>query len=514
MGHAVSLPSHSVAIDGELAQAARRHLIREDGQEDLCFALWRSSSGRTRKTAILFELVLPNPGERQVHGNASFNHAYFERATRLAFSKGCGLAFMHSHPVPGWQDMSPDDVAAERDHASASYGATNLPLVGLTIGSDGTWSGRFWERIERGKFRRIWCGSVRVCGTGFQIDFAGRVYPPPEENEKQVRTRAAWGADAQAKIARLRIGVVGLGSVGAIVAEALARTGLENVVLIDFDRVEEHNLDRLLSATPRDARLSRLKVDVAADALEAHATAMHFHADRVHRHLQEQSGYTAALDCDVLFSCADRPLPRHLLNLIAQAHLIPVIDGGILATQTKSGRLLSADWRSHVVGPHRRCLACIGQYDPGLVAADREGLLDDPTYIAKLDKSNPLVARENVFVYSAACASAELLQLLSYIISPLGIQSLPRQMYHSVPGILDSEFSPEGCDELCLVPRFLAAGDQVTGILGIEPDRELTGESKAKYPVWARLMANMLRRMRTWLRALSRPRSRNSVAGM
>lgn len=507
----MSAPSHSVAIGGELAQAARHHLIREDGQEDLCFALWRPSNGRTRKTAILFELVLPAPGERRVHGNASFNHAYFERATHLAFSKGCGLAFIHSHPVPGWQDMSPDDVAAERDHAGASYGATSLPLVGLTVGSDGAWSARFWERVARGKFERIWCGTARVCGTGFQIDFADPVCPPPAENEKQVRTRTAWGAEAQAKIARLRIGVVGLGSVGAIVAEALARTGVENVTLIDFDRVEEHNLDRLLGATPEDARVSRLKVDVAGDALKAHATATHFHVDRVPRHVQEQSGYAAALDCDVLFSCADRPLPRHLLNLIAQAHLIPVIDGGILATQTKSGRLLSADWRSHIVGPHRRCLACIGQYDPGLVAADREGLLDDPTYIAKLDKTNPLVARENVFVYSAACASAELLQLLSYVIAPLGIECLPRQLYHSVPGILDSEASPEGCDPHCVVPQFLAAGDQVMGVLGIEPDRELRDESNAIEPAGTRQVVNTLRRVRTWLHALCRPRSRNNV---
>ena len=25
-----------------------------------------------------------------------------------------GIAFMHSHPVPGWQDMSYDDIAAEK----------------------------------------------------------------------------------------------------------------------------------------------------------------------------------------------------------------------------------------------------------------------------------------------------------------------------------------------------------------------------------------------------------------
>ena len=43
-------------------------------------------------------------------------------------------------------------------------------------------------------------------------------------------------------------------------AEALARTGFEDVVLIDFDRVEKHNLDRLNYATRED--IGKLKVEV------------------------------------------------------------------------------------------------------------------------------------------------------------------------------------------------------------------------------------------------------------
>ncbi len=420
----MSRPTHSVAMGGELALAAHRHLLRADGQEDLCFALWRPSTGHSRRTALLYELVLPERGERDVHGNASFAAAYFERATGLAHAQGAGLAFLHSHPFPGWQEMSRDDVAAEDGHAAAAYGATGLPLVGLTAGSDGVWSARFWERVALGCFQRKWCGTVRTCGSGFSIDFADIECPVPISGACQRRTRNAWGDKAQAKLARLRVGIVGLGSVGAIVAEALARTGIEDLVLIDFDQVEEHNLDRLIHATTADAQAERFKVDVAGDALEQHTVATLFTARRVRQRLQENSGYTAALDCDVLFSCVDRPAARHLLNVIAQAHLIPVVDAGILVRQTRSGELLSADWRSHVTGPHRRCLACIGQYDPGVVQLDRQGLLDDPTYIEQLSTDHPLRARENVFIFSAACASAALLQFMSY--PPC--QCTPRQL--------------------------------------------------------------------------------------
>ncbi len=111
----------------------------------------------------------------------------------------------------------------------------------------------------------------------------------------------------QADLARLRIGVIGADSVGSMVAEALARIGIEHLILIDFDSVKTHNLDRLLHATDADVRLARAKVAVLRRALLDSATAQHPTIDALEYSVVEEPGWQQALDCDVLFSCVDRP---------------------------------------------------------------------------------------------------------------------------------------------------------------------------------------------------------------
>ena len=471
------MPEHtsfSVALSASVDSRLRQHLIRADRQEDLCFALWTPSDGATRRTALVHTLVLPEPGEREVHGNASFHSHYFERVAALATREECGIAFLHSHLGPGWQDMSPDDVIAERDRlAAASAGLTGLPLVGLTAGTDASWSARFWHRTRPKHYGRSWCESVRVVGEALGLTFCEALVPMQPFRELFRRTVTVWGEQNHQTLARLRVGIVGLGSVGGMVAEALARMGLQSFVLIDHDRIQPHNLDRLVFA--QQEHIGLYKVEVAAGRMRSIATASAIDVRALPYSLAEETGYRGALDCDVLFSCVDRPRARHILNHFAYAHLIPVIDGGI-EVRFRRGRFSGVDWQLQTAAPDRPCLQCLGAYDPNDVSVEEAGMLDDPSYLNGLPQEHRYKRNENVFPFSANLATLEVLQFVALVTSLANIPSFGVQRYRYVPGILESS-TDRRCRPDCETVHLTARGDHFFALSG----RDISAE-KTRHP--------------------------------
>ncbi len=81
------------------------------------------------------------------------------------------------------------------------------------------------------------------------------------------RTRLLLGSDAVDKLKRCRVAVFGLGGVGGYVVEALVRSGVGGLDLIDHDTVSLTNINRQLLAT-RDT-VGRNKAEVAAERVKA-----------------------------------------------------------------------------------------------------------------------------------------------------------------------------------------------------------------------------------------------------
>lgn len=414
--------SFSVAMTDRVHASLTDVLDREDRQEDICLALYRTSTGATRSTALLREVLPPGCGDRAVHGNATVFGDYMLRGAEMARNAQCGLMFSHSHPgAAGWQTMSGPDREAEASYANMVREITGAPLLGMTLATgDATWSARAWDTGTGAGVGCTHASNVRVIGDRLSVSWNERLCPVPEESPQLARTISAWGDACQADLARRRILVVGAGSVGMDVITRLAASGVRHLTVMDFDVVEEGNLDRLIGATRRDVRLRRPKTHVAHRLALASSTAEHQQFEFSNRSICERDGLSLALDHDLVFSCVDRPWPRAVLNSLAYSDLIPVIDGGIAIDTNRRGRMVNATWRSHVVRPGRPCLACNRQLELALVTPDRQGDLDNPSYIEGADIA-PDDGGQNVSVLSASVSASLLAQYVSFSVAPGGI---------------------------------------------------------------------------------------------
>jgi hypothetical protein len=455
----------SVAMTAETDRALNAHLHKPRRQEDLAFAYWRPGVGDRRYTAIIESVAWPGEDDRILHGNASFRAEYVDRVLREV-PEGAGIAFLHGHPGPGWQRMSDDDTVAERDRlAGAVAGRTGLPLVGMTRGTDGAWSARFWARSGPRTYERRDARTVRVVGRRLRMTF----HPsdvPAKPTEALGETLTVWGREAHDDLVRVRVGVVGLGNVGGLAAEACSRMGLSRLSYIDHDLMEMRNLDRTHGATIADVIAELSKVAVAGRATALGHTSADIDLRLVPASVLSERGYRAALDCDVLLSCVDRPLPRHLLNAMAYAHLIPVVDGGIAARVKPDGRPLHIDWRIQTAGPEHGCLVCVGALRRSDVALDRDGKLDDPEYIAGLSEvERAALSRRNVFPFGMSVAAHQVLQMVGLVTGLERVGGIGPQMYHAYPGCM--EVREAACEDECEYQALTAsAADLRAGLVG------------------------------------------------
>lgn len=80
------------------------------------------------------------------------------------------------------------------------------------------------------------------------------------------RTEKIIGKNNLSKIKNTSILIVGIGGVGGSALEMLARTGIENIVVADFDQFEESNLNRQILSL--QSNIGLLKVDAAKDRIK------------------------------------------------------------------------------------------------------------------------------------------------------------------------------------------------------------------------------------------------------
>jgi tRNA A37 threonylcarbamoyladenosine dehydratase len=84
-------------------------------------------------------------------------------------------------------------------------------------------------------------------------------------NSRFSRTELVLGAEGMDKLSRSSVAIFGIGGVGSFTAEALARSGIGKIILIDYDIIDISNINRQIHATT--STIGMFKVDAMKERL-------------------------------------------------------------------------------------------------------------------------------------------------------------------------------------------------------------------------------------------------------
>ncbi len=297
--------------------------INESGALALC----KLSSSPTHKRLIVSKLLIPTPDdyERRGPGYVGFKPDFQERAFNECLETQSHLVDIHTHPFnSSLVRFSAFDDSQQREVIGPYVQEWFSSLeIGFLVFGVGEWNGaaRIWnrnsERVEDVEAIKI------ISKNEMKI-----LSVPNAKASHRIHTRTiqALGKEAQSTYSNLTVGVVGVGGLGSVVSELLARLPVKKLILIDPDALEMSNLNRFLGASYSDGITRKDKVRVVAR--QVRMANPFIQIEEVKADFLEKETQLRCKEADVLFGCSDSVAVRLAMSQLALANAIPYFDLG------------------------------------------------------------------------------------------------------------------------------------------------------------------------------------------
>lgn len=343
-----------LTISYGLYEQVNKHLLNDDF-EHLAFFLCSVSRAAGSPVLIAREVILVKDAELDGPPDLYCLQLRLEPLLTIvntAIRLKMALVEAHSHPFSNFASFSPSDRAGFREFVPYIIDSLKgLPYCATVWGKLGI-SGAAWQAWPKEEPLEITVAGEKLLKPSAAPSSLDKEI---ERYDRQIR---AFGKDAQEKLRKLRIGIVGLGGIGSHVAQQLAYLGARDFILVDDQVVEKPNLNRLIGATLKDIRKSKVEVISACIKRIAPEARMTL--------IPENLRTVAALDAlkvsDIIFGCVDNDGARLILNELSLAYLVPLIDCGV-EIHVEDGLLEQAGGRVNLVLPNGACLHCMDQID-------------------------------------------------------------------------------------------------------------------------------------------------------
>jgi molybdopterin/thiamine biosynthesis adenylyltransferase len=299
--------------------------------------------------------------------------------------------FVHAHPRMSARPSPRDDRVDANLYRTALIRSRAPFYASLIVGGTAkrpTFTGRLYD--DQGLVAEL--ERIRVVGDRIQLLHAEGA--PDAEIDADIYDRQirAFGADGQALLRRLRIGIVGGGGTGSATFEQLLRSGAGAITIIDSDVVTVGNVTRIHES--RLADVGEAKVAVLGSAAER--IGLGAEVTVVEGKITDPAVAQEMSHLDVIFGCTDDEKGRLVLSKLALTHLIPVFDMAFAVEPGDDGAIRALDGRLTILTPGEACLLCRGVITPqGLAAEDLDpaerGRRAGEGYVPGLDERDPSV---------------------------------------------------------------------------------------------------------------------------
>lgn len=481
-------------ISKELQNEAQQVLFRKSKRQIFLpergfLGVIHSGEGIVRRSLFLRKII-PQHKEwvKWTKSGLSFDPAYFSKAIDLISDSqpGAGLIIVHSHPFGGSLDVPPQPSAPDLHHERfllyhlARALPPGSPVAAGILDSSMAWRVReyYWSNEDftsarSGMFKGSFSDAtaVRIVSSdGITVNHHGKSCNNVNLTAVDSTLRL-WGKEGHKILGSLRVGIAGLGGVGSILAEYLARLGVGELILVDYDVVKEENLNRLVGVQRNE--VGKAKIKYAARIARAASTAQSFKIRSFRGSVAEQTGLKNLLDADVIMNAADSAFARQVLDHVSYSYSIPVVDGGTVLVVAKDGKIIG---KSQVgqAGPGQPCLECSGAYsqDEATIAREEPVMQGPRGYLQMAGQESKhgtdIPRAPSVISYNGLVAALMVQRLLSIVLPfpPEGKRG--QQRYYVELGELN--WGPTThCKVGCPKHNWIGLGDSHPVPVGIDP---------------------------------------------
>lgn len=347
-----------------LAEAQHRaladHLFPGDGKEAAAIVLCGRRDGGRRHRLLVRE-VHPIPYDVcsvRTPLRVTWPTDYIEPLLEKALKERLTVVKLHSHPNR-YRQFSDTDDAGDRELLPMikSWVERDIPHGSVIMLPTGEMLGRVY--VGAAEFLPL--SHINVVGADLRFWFAD---PLTGELPRFVASQAqAFGDGTTQLFRKLTIAVIGCSGTGSPLIEQLVRLGVGEIILVDDDKLEERNLNRILNSTLGHALAGELKVDVAGNAIER--IGLGTRVVRIPKNLWNPAVIRQVAEADIVIGCMDSIDGRYLLNLLATYYVQPYVDLGVRLDAVPDG------WEK---GRIREICGTVNYLQPGLSSLMSRGL--------------------------------------------------------------------------------------------------------------------------------------------